>query len=525
MTSNQTCISSEDNLKNYLQDQFFYLFFNINKSNHLQDHYKCFDEFLLTVTNFKNYNDTYHYFINLYIRLIAFTRDIYYGLGQRDLSYLLLITLDKYCPQHTFQILNSFWYPHTKSINNRIDLPYSSWCDIKYLSKFILNTTYMDSNRKNHILKHIIECTNSQLNIDSITLISKFPFLYYNIPISLNQQDPASSAKYYVSNVSKWIPNQKNNNKILFQKFSNHWHANYEPYNPQHSFKKYRNVIKSLRNVDYYKNYQDICQPPQSLFANYLSSKTNFSPVKLIKRIKKYININKYCDIDITQPENIELLQPTIDDIEMQWNQYLSKYNYTGLYSIPVLDLSISDNNDFIDESIAISCFLSHFNLFGKKILIASEIPFIIDLSQSKTLFHSVFKIYSIINNGISSKSFNINKSINLINNAFIHTKPTTEDINIVIFVNNKNNILTSNPFDSSIYKPKQPSILYWNLSNQFIDKEFLETIDYDYKFINSNIIHHFTYKFFNFTFKNTNIQEYFSFLFHKRYQHLSYFC
>ena len=208
----------------------------------------------------------------------------------------------------------------------------------------------------------------------------------------------------------------------------------------------------------------------------------------------------------------------------MQWNKYLSKYNYTGLYCIPVLDLSLSHNNDFIDNSIAISCFLSHFNLFGKKILISSEIPFIIDLSKSKTLFHSVLQIYSIIKNGIYTKSFNINKSINLINNAFIHTKPTCEDINIVIFVNSKNNILTTNPFDNSIYKPKQPSILYWNLSNQFIDKEFLETIDYSYKLINSNIIHHFTYKLFNITFKNSNVQDDFHFLFHKRYQFLSYF-
>ena len=120
MTSNQTCISSEENLKNHLQDQFFYLFFNINKPKSLENHYKLFDEFLLTVNNFKQYNQTYHYYINLYIRLIAFTRDIYYGLGQRDLSYLLLITLDKYCPQHTTQILNSFWYPHSKFCKNRI---------------------------------------------------------------------------------------------------------------------------------------------------------------------------------------------------------------------------------------------------------------------------------------------------------------------------------------------------------------------------------------------------------------------
>lgn len=517
MTSNQTCISSEENLQNHLQDLFFYLFFNINNSNSLDNHYKSFNEFLLTVTNFKQFNQTYHYYINLYIRLIAFTRDIYYGLGKRDLSYLLLITLDKYCPQHTTQILNSFFYSHSKFENNRIYLPYSSWCDIKYLSKFILNTTYMNSDRKDYLLKYIIERANSQLNIDSTILFNKYPSLYHNIPLSPNREESYLDAKYYVSNISKWIPNQKNKtNKTLFHKFSNHWHAYYEPYNNQHSYKKYRNVIKRLRNIDYSIDSNHIWHAQLSFNSNYLSSKTNLSPLKFIKYIKKYINSNT----DINDP----IVQPIIDDIENQWIHYLSKYNYTGLYCIPVLDLSISDNNDFIDNSIAISCFLSHFNLFGKKILVASEIPFIIDISQSKTLFHSVFQIYSIINNGISVKSFNINKSINIINDAFIHTKPTCDDINIIIFLNTKNNILTSNPFESSIYKPKQPAILYWNLSNQFIDKEFLETIPYSYKFINSNIIHHFTYKLFNIIFKDTNIHDYFHFLFHKRYQYLSYF-
>lgn len=513
MTSNQTCISSEENFKNHIQDQFFYLFFNINKPKSLENHYKFFNEFLLTLNNFKQYNETYHYYINLYIRLIAFTRDIYYGLGQRDLSYLLLITLDKYCPQHTTQILNSFFYSHSKYLNKRVDLPYSSWCDIKYLSKFILNTTYMNSDRKDYILNHIIERTNSQLNIDSTILFNKYPTIYNNIPLSPKREDAYLDAKYYVSNVSKWIPNQKNN-KILFHKFSNHWHAYYEPYNNQHSHKKYRNVIKRLRNIHYTIDSDHISQTPIPYNSNYFSSKTNISPVKFIKYIKKYI----YCDI------NNETIQSIINDIEKQWLNYLSKFNYTNLYCIPILDLSISDNDDFIDNSIAISCFLSHFNLFGKKILVASEIPFIIDLSQSKTLFHSVQQIYFLINKGITTKSFNIDKSISLINSAFINTKPTIENINIVIFINTEANILKDNPFQPSKYKSTQPSIIYWNLSNKFINKEFLETIYYDYKFINSNVIHHFTSKLINLKFKDSKIDDYFHFLFHKRYQYLSYF-
>ena len=454
MTSNQTCISSEENFKNHIQDQFFYLFFNINKPKSLENHYKFFNEFLLTLNNFKQYNETYHYYINLYIRLIAFTRDIYYGLGQRDLSYLLLITLDKYCPQHTTQILNSFFYSHSKYLNKRVDLPYSSWCDIKYLSKFILNTTYMNSDRKDYILNHIIERTNSQLNIDSTILFNKYPTIYNNIPLSPKREDAYLDAKYYVSNVSKWIPNQKNN-KILFHKFSNHWHAYYEPYNNQHSHKKYRNVIKRLRNIHYTIDSDHISQTPIPYNSNYFSSKTNISPVKFIKYIKKYI----YCDI------NNETIFSIINDIEKQWLNYLSKFNYTNLYCIPILDLSISDNDDFIDNSIAISCFLSHFNLFGKKILVASEIPFIIDLSQSKTLFHSVQQIYFLINKGITTKSFNIDKSISLINSAFINTKPTIENINIVIFINTEANILKDNPFQPSKYINLHNHLLYIGIS------------------------------------------------------------
>ena len=244
------------------------------------------------------------------------------------------------------------------------------------------------------------------------------------------------------------------------------------------------------------------------------------SHLKLISLLLNLLNISKYIYCDI----NNETIQSIINDIEKQWLNYLSKFNYTNLYCIPILDLSISDNDDFIDNSIAISCFLSHFNLFGKKILVASEIPFIIDLSQSKTLFHSVQQIYFLINKGITTKSFNIDKSISLINSAFINTKPTIENINIVIFINTEANILKDNPFQPSKYKSTQPSIIYWNLSNKFINKEFLETIYYDYKFINSNVIHHFTSKLINLKFKDSKIDDYFHFLFHKRYQYLSYF-
>ena len=470
-----------------LEKNFFFIYFNINPhiNSLLIEQDINISNFLADIKNAKSNKKDEHitsFFLNLYIRLIAFTRDIYYGLGQKTLSYSLIMHLDKFFPQYTFDIINSFLFIHSKKCSSNIDLPYGSWCDIKYFTTFLMKSNATNK-RKNEILDHIINSTNSQIlnDLNTIHTTPYHPFI----------------GIHNISNASKWAPTEKSN-KVLFNKFANHWHAYHDPYNPMKYSKKYRKLCSFINTFNYKTPYSPII--PISLNTKYQSNFVPLNPSYFATHIKKLI-LNY----------NDELFH----FIENQWSSYLTKFQFQDLYCIPLLDFSPS-NDTFLYNSIIISCFLSHYNSFGQKILVSSQTPFIIDLSNHNTLFSKVKYIFSFINKGISSISFNIDKAIDTIYNAFNITNPNASNINIVIFIDNNKHIIENNPFDKPIH------IMYWNISQNYFHFNTLENISYEYKFINS--ISHFTYSFFNKNFTSSTCNHYFSFLFHKRYQFLSYF-
>ena len=88
-----TLKNNYESLSQSLEKDFFFIYFNINPHirNLHQQHDINISNFLAKIKNAKSIKgeqDISSFFLNLYIRLIAFTRDIYYGLGQKTLSYL-----------------------------------------------------------------------------------------------------------------------------------------------------------------------------------------------------------------------------------------------------------------------------------------------------------------------------------------------------------------------------------------------------------------------------------------------------
>ena len=110
------------------------------------------------------------YFILLY-KLIAYTRDITQGKGERDLTYMMM----------------DIWYKHFPILGNNmletITNTYGSWKDLKYFCKYTKNEKCID---------FCIELWNNQLEKDITNTIS--------------------------SNVCKWIPREKSAFGWLFKK-------------------------------------------------------------------------------------------------------------------------------------------------------------------------------------------------------------------------------------------------------------------------------------------------------------------
>ena len=72
---------------------------------------------------------------------------------------------------------------------------------------------------------------------------------------------------------------------------------------------------------------------------------------------------------------------------------------------------------------IGIACYLSFINYFGKKIIISSNKPQWVDLSNCNYLSDMIIVFNQYINFSNSIYSYNLKSSLNLINESFIYSK------------------------------------------------------------------------------------------------------
>tara|TARA_B100000524_G_C23651229_1_gene370211 strand:- start:1359 stop:2921 length:1563 start_codon:yes stop_codon:yes gene_type:complete len=497
-----------------LEEQFFTVFFNINRVDISNYHnkFECINNFLTTIHSFhlkSKYSNICNYFLNYFIKLIAYTRDIYYGCGEKTFSYLLIVSLHLYFPNYTFSILDSFLNIQNSRCSSNADLPFGSCCDIKYFSLFLNSTHIIDQKKKNQIFDIIVKLVNDRLFKDLI---------------NVKYVQGSHYSRYFVSNISKWIPREKSKKlNFLYLKLASHWSINYDNSVNIHFLKKYRLLLSQLNSIlltfethsnpvvpctfkQQLKHYIYCNHPYYSNFQHFFSSNSNFSPVIFINHMIKAIQ----------SKDNIYR-----QFIDFKWHQFISQFDFK-IKCIPIVDLSFYSNQDFynFDNSIAISCFLSHFNTLGRKILVASDKPIWIDLNQFPLLSDQIIYILN-ITNSINSFTFNLNNTLQFIDNSFVCTNTTNDDIkdlHIILFITNPTNF----PSNLSFSKSFQPSILLWNLSNYCFDFKFINSIQYDFKFINSTSINYFFKHFLDVSFKHSNFSNYFGFLNHHRYHLLS---
>lgn len=486
MSSNT--IKNSDDLKNLIENEFFYLYFNVSRTSDFSLHYKNLSSFVYTLYNFKTqYKNTVYYFINLYIRLLVYVRDPYYGLGEKSYSYLMIIVLDQYFPQFTFKIIDSFLFIHHKICYEKSLLPYGCWSDIKYFSIFINSSPHINNNRKNQIINYIVKITNQQIYTDYSN-----SFIY----------DPSLTI-YTNSNAAKWIPREKNKNlRWLFYKFAHNWNQKFSTIKSKLFIKNYRTLISQLTQR-FYNNYDTNIKPlrlySDTVTLKYSSNNTIKYPYDFVNNMIRAINNN----------DNLSIIE-----IDFQWNNFIQLHKFT-ISALPIIDLSISHN--YSVSSIALSCFLSYFNSLGKIIYISSDNPTVIDLNDCTSLSSMISTILP-YTKSIDHFKYNIHKTLSIINDSLLITKPNNiSDINIILFISNSN-ICYDIPFNTDL----KPNIMLWNISGNIIDD--IDKINYNFKFNNSHNINSTFFNHLNKTYTDTPLTSYFSFLFHPRYTYLTSF-
>jgi len=96
-----------------------------------------------------------HYLKTLFL-MIGHVRDIYFGHGERDVSYMMIYIWYKFYPVLAIYAFHQFVVG---------DFPYGCWNDIKYFCKFIAKIS--DKGIHDPLIDIAISCANRQLLLDS----------------------------------------------------------------------------------------------------------------------------------------------------------------------------------------------------------------------------------------------------------------------------------------------------------------------------------------------------------------------
>ena len=152
---------------------------------------------------------------------------------------------------------------------------------------------------------------------------------------------------------------------------------------------------------------------------------------------------------------------------------------------IPMLDMSFHNYNNIESfySGIALACLIAERTSLGKRIMVIDNQPTWINLDDCNDLFSMIFMIYKTTKSNRYT-SFNVLKSFELLVDSFIESNLSSSKIrrmNIVILhggdpitfhIDSITNLFWNKGLISSIQTPLlRPRIVYWNLSQTFIDK------------------------------------------------------
>jgi len=358
-------------------------------------------------------NQTVVHYLRLLYGLIGHTRDIYCGKGERDLSYMMIVTWYKFFPVLAIFALHTFVFSITPLKNS--NYPYGCWNDIKYFSKYILRTY-----TSHPLLDIIISYANRQLKQD----------------IQCESHTDTSNVSN-ISNVSKWIPREPKM-KQLYEKFVCDW-FDIETRPTQ----KYMSFLK--------KQYRQIVSQQYSKLDKYSTNKTIFKEImkgSLSNKIERpllpnigrnYFHENMFvgdyvkCAIAINKEYNGDFEKISIDLnaewLNRKWCWIIATFHkcYGG---IPIVDISRDISDENLYHAIGFACLIA-IKSGIMRILLVSDIPIWINISESSHLCSIVDSVWTHCENRRSSR---FQPTFSLLLESTIHSKLSVLD-NIKLFI------------------------------------------------------------------------------------------
>jgi hypothetical protein len=368
------------------------------------------------------------YFVVLY-KLIAYTRDIYLGKGERDLTYMMITIWYKYFPIPAENILETVI--HSK---------YGSWKDLKYFCRY-LQTQTQNQNQTKELISKCIQLWNHQLEIDQST------------------KDPKDRSLVY-----KWIPREKSAFGWLYEKSVIQWYSNknMDIQDMNYAKKSYRQIISSLsREKEEYIPQIKECQNKWSEISPEKISVTTRS-----KQYHTFIKHNTNHNRKPTKPPHPsprsfhlgDYIKDPHSQNQKYWNQIktdiLKTHQTTKPNIIPVLNISIIHPEEY-NHAVGIALMISEISNIENRILTYDTVSSWLNLSNQTSLQDKITYIQKkTILKGIS----NVKSAINLLEESKLTEEG--EDI-ILVFISD----FSREPTEISQYTSQYKTI-YWNIGS-----------------------------------------------------------
>jgi hemerythrin-like domain-containing protein len=396
---------------------------------------------------------------DILIKLIKYTRDIHYGKGEQQISYMMLFELYKKHPQSALLLLSEFVHH------------YGSWRDIPYICDYISKTC----SREHSFIYEAIDIMNNQLFIDSTTELS-------------------------ISNVAKWIPREKSKFSWLFDLLLENWVQKHIP----HIFKYVKTndqMIKAKSKASsIYRNVFVKLSSRLNLIETKLCNKTSFSDIDPffinMKTMMKQWNttfdmeFTHYNDpinnklsigisnypiswlVEISKQINVNQIK-NVDRINGLWKNVIKHNIYLGS-CLPMIDISESiEKQNNLNHVIGIGLLIAKFCSFSDdsiRILFLGNEPLWYKHSNTDDyvgIIKDIFNFLPHLSNG------NIISGFKLVSDSMT----SSNLINPPTFI-----LLTDKDFSSqchheieSIFHNKTfyvPRIIYWNFSKTYVQMD-----------------------------------------------------
>ena len=499
-------ISNDEKLHDYFKERIQYFFFNFTRktTQHsiqiLQTQFKDCLSILRKNLIVNNYPKDLTYYLELLYCLIAQTRDVVYGKGERELSYMLIYTFYEFYPSLTFFLIQRLVYPPFETNNHK--LCYGSWRDIPALCSFIKR---FSNNSEHTLIDYCIELINNQLIND------------HNIWIHSSRK-----SKTIISNVAKWIPRENKQHDWLFHRLAIHWAKIRHPNilrtasnEEQHAKatskckRLYRKQVsflnKQLQTFEYLmcSNQMDYLQDKslpvyhfckhfsyyhQSIYHRDLLKNHASLPDDLI--LPYYANhfplsffIQKARFYSELSSEDKKKHHQEILNLNSLWMKNIQKIPFGHFdHIIPFIDVSFTMQNNHSDlfySAIALSIIIAQRSLSSRRIIAIDTFPTWINFDHKndlvsivKEFFHTIYSMQNTTPNFKNAiEMFHNGLLVSEANHQFIENMTVVFFSNFQSFVDYNNEIVNETEQNmytqlSSFFKPHCiPYFVFWNLS------------------------------------------------------------